>query len=710
MIYRIFFEGISRARRGLAGSALLLGLLLPVVSFGQAGNTDLSPRSEDLNELSLEQLVNVKITSASLHEQSLKDAPASVTVINAEEIRKYGYRTLAEALSYVRGFYLTSDHSFTSLGARGFSLPGGYDTRVIIMINGHNMADNIFELATSFGNDFPLDMDLVDRIEIVHGTSSALYGSSGMLATINVITKRPSDFNGASVRFETGSLGERKGEVSTAISLPKGANLLVSTSAFNNAGAQQLYFSEFDSPQTNFGRAIDMDGEKGFHAFADLTFGNWEILAVDGDRVKQQPISWGVATIFDDRGTRIEDSRGFLDVAYTRRLGSDRTLTWRASYDAYRYRGIYHYYYNDEQVVEDNREHDYGDWIGSNLTYRMPAAWGGYITVGTEARVDLRALINIFDVAPAQQQIQWFDRPDRLVGIFAQQEWALGARWELNLGARFDWSWLRRSAVSPRASLIYKPTSKTAVKFLASRGFKNPNTYNMFYDDNGLTQIPNPALRPEHIDTFEIDSDQQLTKRLYADVSVYRYQVDQLIQQIYTPAGLIQYVNQGRVRASGVSVELDAHLAAGIEFQTSLSLQRAVFGDGTVLPNSPGQIGKFRGSIPFWRERFTFGAGIQALGQRTTYAGDTVPWLILPEAVLSTKPFAGGFQFSAGVKNLSNSFYRDPAGLSPLVDSLVGNGRTYYLNLSWHGAEKHGDSANSKTPRRNTSTPSSALE
>src|SRR5947208_4787341 len=100
------------------------------------------------------------------------------------------------------------------------------------MINGHNIADNVFDMSTWFGNDFLVDIDLVDRIEVLRGASSALYGSNGMLATINVITKKPADAAGIAVRLETGSAGERKLEASTSLALPRGAHLLFSTAVF----------------------------------------------------------------------------------------------------------------------------------------------------------------------------------------------------------------------------------------------------------------------------------------------------------------------------------------------------------------------------------------------------------------------------------------------------------------------------------------------
>src|SRR5689334_17744805 len=81
--------------------------------------------------MSLEQLMDVTIVSATLHRQRIGDAPASVSVVTAEDIRKYGYRTIAEALGSVRGLYISTDRSYTFLGARGVSTPGDYGSRYI---------------------------------------------------------------------------------------------------------------------------------------------------------------------------------------------------------------------------------------------------------------------------------------------------------------------------------------------------------------------------------------------------------------------------------------------------------------------------------------------------------------------------------------------------------------------------------------------------
>lgn len=131
-----------------------------------------------------------------------------------------------------------------------------------------------------------------------------------------------------------------------------------------------------------------------------------------------------------------------------------------------------------------------------------------------------------------------------------------------------------------------------------------------------------------------------------------------------------------------------------VRLSSSLEIQHAVFSSSQVLPNSPGPMGKLRLAAPFWRERLSLTAGLQALGQRQTYAGTTVPWVILPEAVVSGRRLAGGFEFSAGVRNLSNSFYRDLAGLTPTVHSVIGMGRTYFVNLIWHSSVDRGARSN----------------
>ena len=142
--------------------------------------------------MSLEQVMSVEIPSvvgASRFAQQVVDAPATVTIVTSDEIERFGYRTLADILRGVRGFYVNYDRNYSYVGSRGFLRPGDYNSRILLLIDGHRVNDNIYDSAT-IGTDFPIDLELIDRVEIVRGPSSSLYGTSAFFAVVSVTTRR----------------------------------------------------------------------------------------------------------------------------------------------------------------------------------------------------------------------------------------------------------------------------------------------------------------------------------------------------------------------------------------------------------------------------------------------------------------------------------------------------------------------------------------
>src|SRR5579872_2029248 len=223
-----------------------------------AANVIAQQTAKELSEASLEELSNIQVYSASKHMQSTSDAPSSITVIPADEIQKYGFRTLADIPESVRGFYITYDRDYSFVGVRGFGRLGDSNNRILVLIDGHRINDNVFG-EPYLGSEFLVDVDLIDRVEIIRGPTSSLYGADAVFAVINVITRKPEQAKGFEVSFAPGSFGAYQGRATLGGSY-HGIDFLLSGTFYNSQGPS-LFFPEFDSPATNNGITRNTDYE-----------------------------------------------------------------------------------------------------------------------------------------------------------------------------------------------------------------------------------------------------------------------------------------------------------------------------------------------------------------------------------------------------------------------------------------------------------------
>jgi len=658
---------------------LLGGVILTLTS--SAGAQDPQPAvaaPTNLGSLSIDELMQIQVVGAALHSQTLQDAPASVTVITAEDIRKYGYRTLGEALSAVRGFYVTNEGTYETVGVRGFSLPGDYDSHILVLVNGHNMADNIFNYMLYFENDFPIEMNLIKQIEIIRGPASALYGSNAMFATIDIITKSPQEAGPLTLTMDTGSFGEKKGQIVETGALD-GAQFLVSGSVFNNTGESPLFFPQYNTAQNNNGQAIDMAGERGYHFFATLDWRRWTVTAAFSGDSKIQPISWG-PTIFNNRGTRNNDERNFIDAAYERVIAGG-TFRWRTYYDSFHYEGHDEYALSDGSV-EDNRQSEIGNWVGTQLTYRVRPLFAGDVTVGIESDIDLRAFLTNYDVTPAPAVYLSASHPNRSFDLILQDEKKLSEHWKEDMGLRVDKSYYQHDFASPRVALIYQPSIWT-YKLLYGRSFRNPSAFQLFYGD-GVADAANPALRPEWADTLEFDVERKLGKRMNLQASTYGYRMHDVLEGVYLPDGLLQYQNGRGIKAQGVELEINGRPLDWLEMTASYTLQHTY--DDTTLENSPGSLAKLRFAVPLGR-KFDLSSGMQYDSSRLTLAGFTLRPVYLADFTLTSKRLLRDCDVRLGLRNAFNTGYSDPIALNPAVDTMPQPGRTFFVELIAHRAQ-----------------------
>ena len=160
-----FRRSLSRSYRLDAGGLTIIFLLAAITAASAQTSGDPKPSQSDLTEPSISDLMKIRVDDvygASKYRQKVTQAPSSVTIINSDDIRRYGYRTLADILRSVRGFYITYDRNYSYVGTRGLLRPGDYNSRILLLVDGHRMNEPVYELMY-IGREFPIDVERPHR-------------------------------------------------------------------------------------------------------------------------------------------------------------------------------------------------------------------------------------------------------------------------------------------------------------------------------------------------------------------------------------------------------------------------------------------------------------------------------------------------------------------------------------------------------------------
>jgi len=659
-------------------------MALTVAFLGLSTAQAAAPKSQEgLFDLSLEELMEVEIdtvTSASKYEQKLTEAPSSITVITADEIRKYGYRTLAEALRSVAGFYLNCDRNYAYLGLRGFRRPGDYDTRVLVLVDGHRLNENVGD-GPSFGTQFPVDVDLIDRIEIIRGPGSALYGSNALLGVINVITKNGKHLKGLELSGAVASFDTQKGRISYGHAPDDGPELLVSATTYDSEG-QKLYFSEFDAPATANGR-VRNDDDHTDSLFLKLDFGDFSLAAAHAANEKGIPTApWD--TVFGDRRTRSWDETTLVGLTHAKDLSETWTVKSRLAYAHYNYDGHWVYDYadvGDPPYIVVNKDFWKGRWWEGEVQVVGQPISNHIVTAGSEFRYDGRQ-----DQANWDEEVYLDDsRHSQNWGIYIQDEFRILDNVTILGGLRYDHYDSFGGTANPRAAVIYHPVERTAFKLLYGRAFRAPSAYELYYHDGEYTTKAALNLDPETIETYEVVLEHAFTQDLSAAVSGFYYAMDDLIDQYLDPDdGLLVFKNLDKVEVQGVELALSGRWDHGLRAQTSYSYVEAKDDTtGQTLVDSPRHLAKFNLIAPVLEENLFAGLEVQYNGKVKTLAGDHADDFILTNLTLTYLHPSRRLEIGGGVYNLFDVDYGYPGFGEHLQDVIEQDGRVFRLQLTY---------------------------
>ncbi len=655
--------------------------------FSLAGKDICSPSQKE--EIACQELLFLDVAEvATGYIQERYLAPATVTVISAEEIRNMGARNLLDVLRTVPDLEVSLDSiGLPVITMRGINSFGSKSVK--FLINGQPVNSPIIAGGTFFFAD--LSVEAIDRVEIIRGPGSALYGSDAFVGVVNIILSRsPSpkvsyrrgSFDSDEIFF-TGAQGDGQTRFWGSFSYrdSNGANLPIFRDYLSQDPTNQTVSQVPGRSQEWFRRWEIYAGlrrgpfilEAQYLNHADGGYYNYSgaVTRTNGTRPTRKFL-WG--------RLRYEDHFGPFEA----RLGIYSSHLWYQHFLDYYPPGItvqgttYPYGWRRERRAQIQ---EYG--LEGRLTSRLS---GHRITLGLEANQSslgqIRTLSNycLTNNFPYLREVPypWIKGADRFhTSVYLQEEWSPVYWARLTLGGRFDYYDDVGRDLSLRGGLVISPTSKTFVKFLYGHGLRAPSFCELYLQS--CVESPrkgNPNLDAEHMVAYELALEYLPFSDLSLSTTFFRHDYKDLI--MVNPQTTLF---ENRARARTVGVELEGRLRWGLGrfnyLKLNYSYQDSRYKDHTPLTGSARDLGTM---IFNWRLRPTMNLNftVNYVGQRIgTGLGS---YWITDVCFRFLKPH---WEISLSVHNLFDKHYRYPDPNNRFPDDFLRPGRTIDCRLSW---------------------------
>lgn len=646
-----------------------------------------------------------EVTAASRVTESVEDAPASVSIISYQELKAMAYPTIAEALRGIRGLYLSDDRSYVTVGVRGFSRPGDYGNRILVTLDGQPMNDN-YIWSSYVGFDGRVDIDDIERIEVVRGPGSVLYGTSAFFGVINLVTRSRNQPTHGEASLSTQEYGVGRARATGVVRFSEDAGFWATISGAQSAGGT-FYYPELATDPRNPNAELDASGKPvdgtsrnvdGFYAgmlngrlwYKSLTL-QWFL----NSRNKKLPTG-EYGTIFNDTANHFADTRGMLELRFEPKLNDKIQLLSRAHANMYDFDGISAYPAPDG----NNRDTFRGRWAG--LEQRVVYTPNDRVraTVGAEVIRHFQAIQR----GEADNGPYVFDNhgnpgrndPFTVAAGYALADVIVTPQIKLSGGARLDYyssldTFDLGAAINPRLAFILKPYAAGNVKIMAGKAFRAPSVYELYY--SGVTQIQSSNLKPEQVMSSEIEYTHRFSPLVAGTVAVYANYVTNLIELDDLPNGMNQYANStAPVLVLGSEYELRREWRGGWMVAGTYSLQKAQYLNAPTLrdvPNSPVQLGSIKGAAPILGRTLMGMTRVSVEGPRPDRNSNTadppqgttdtgVVW----DLVLSGEAERLGIRYAIGCYNVLDWKYDAVPSGEFRQRTLIQSGRTFLASVT----------------------------
>jgi len=680
-------------------NSALAFLLVPGVAIA-VGNED------SLWDTSLEELGQIRVVSiASGTETPLDKAAAITSVISADDISAMGATDLDQILETVPGLHVNhSDQTFSSKYIfRGIT--SSFNPQALLLVNGIPVTTMMYGNRGNVWGGMPIKA--IERIEVIRGPGSALYGADAYAGVINIITKSAQDVQDTVVGARTGSFNTRGGWVEAGKQLDGVGVSFVLEYQETDGWRETIRHDD----QTNFDIAFGTSASLApgpvntsvdqLDARVDVSADNWQLRAGFQDRgnVGTGP---GIAQALDPEG-RYSSQRFNTDYSYRwQEVVDGLDVEARISYFNITQKpennivlyppGAFSGTFPDgfigspgykENQVRFDLSSIYSDLDDHRVLTGVGAFWADLyeVTESKNFNPDFSPKGSVEDVSDDSSQVWMPEEARTNYYAFVQDEWQFAQNWQLVSGIRYDHYSDFGSTINPRAALIWATTDTITTKLLYGRAFRAPSL-NELYAANNPIAGGNTDLDAETIDTFEIALSHQVTSQLLYGINVFYYEIDDLItaEPLSGPIST-EYRNTGKRKGHGAEFETTYQALDDLKIIANYAYQYAT-DDKTneVVGEAPNHQVYGRAE---WRafSGWYLNTQINWVGEQKRVAADTrepVSDYTTVDLTLRTDGLWLGLDMSLSVRNVFDddvwdpSPYADPVPLVPGDFPMVG--------------------------------------
>lgn len=608
-------EPRSRLSAPLLGALALLGLGgAGPARAEEAPQSAPNPELVDIATLDLEELLDLPIESVSRKAEKSSRAPASVFVISAEDIRRHGYRTVAEAIRSVPGMFVSEDHVLSHAGFRGINVLGDLSQRVLVLLDGHPLNNSDGDLQSYISRDLPVDIWAIERIEVIKGPIGGVYGPTAFFGVINVVTRHDQNGGAITIAGDAAQSAARSGEVGLVYGRKLGdLDIFLDASIYRSSGFD-LAFPELEldpvRPAPSGGKVPGADWLRTQNVYGRVKYKDLSIIGGYNYWRRGLPTAPYQVNIGDTRNDAFTGT-GFVQGSWERKLSDAFGLLARVSYDDYTFRDSL--FYPEDSVVYPTEPSQPGlfhdtardQWISGELRATFTPFDGHRTTVGAEVQRHSVVENSFFQDLPSA-----VEDPDFGYGLgdIRKDFWTLNSylmveqtlldMLHLQGGLTFYSHQLFGNRLTPKLALVAEVTEHDTVKAIYTEGFRAPSIFEAFFKD-ALFYQANPALRPESASSIELVYERKLFGLATLTGSVHQSRYRDLIKFDVVPAaGLdhepdpnvpsdfrIQADNADSITVLGLDLGLNVRWQDYLHAYGGVAIQRGQFEGSTARGN-----------------------------------------------------------------------------------------------------------------------------